>query len=152
MAKIYSPLPEGEGQGEGAMMPIPPELLVFARQLRKGQTDAERMLWYILRGRRFLGYKFRRQYPVGGYIVDFYCHDVGLAIELDGGGHNSKEQQQYDAERSITLASLSINVVRFWNSEVLNSLEDVLEEIYRILKSPPSSGLRPPSPSGRRDG
>ena len=114
-------------------MSVPPELLIFARQLRLQQTDAEQLLWYILRGRRFCGFKFRRQHPMCGYILDFYCHDAGLAVELDGGGHNDEEQRLYDLERSKTLEASSIRVVRFWNNDVLNSVEDVLEELYRHL-------------------
>ena len=114
-------------------MPIPPNLLIFARQLRKEQTDAEVLLWQVLRGRRFCGLKFRRQYPLGGYILDFYCHDAGLAIELDGGGHNGDEQRRYDEERTKAIEGAGIRVVRFWNHDLLNSLEDVLEEIYRQI-------------------
>jgi very-short-patch-repair endonuclease len=114
-------------------LPVPPELLTYARQLRKEQTDAENLLWYILRGRRFCGFKFRRQYPVGGYIIDFYCHDAGLAVELDGGGHDHEEQHAYDEERTKVLEAANIRVVRFWNDDVFNSLEDVLEKIYSHL-------------------
>jgi very-short-patch-repair endonuclease len=112
---------------------LPPELLVFARQLRKDSTDAEKLLWQVLRDRRFCGFKFRRQYPACGYILDFYCHAAGLAVELDGGGHNDEEQHLYDEERSRILESAGIRVVRFWNNEVLNSLEDVMAEIYSQL-------------------
>lgn len=111
-------------------MPVPTELLVFARQLRKAQTDAETLLWFLLRDRRFCGFKFRRQYPLGGYILDFYCSTAKVAIELDGGGHNSEEQRLYDQVRTKTLAGAGIRVVRFWNNDVLNSLENVLEEIH----------------------
>ena len=114
-------------------MPVPPELLTFARQLRKEQTDAEKLLWYVLRGRRLCGFKFRRQYPICGYILDFYCHDAGLAVELDGGGHSNEEQRLYDEERTKVLEGASIRVVRFWNNDVLNSVEDVLEELYALL-------------------
>ena len=111
-------------------MPLPPELLTFARQLRKQQTDAENLLWYLLRGRRFCGFKFRRQYPIAGYILDFYCHDAGLAVELDGGGHADDNQRVYDEERTKVLEAAGIRVVRFWNNDVLNSLESVLEELH----------------------
>ncbi|MGB9080199.1 MAG: endonuclease domain-containing protein [Desulfuromonadaceae bacterium] len=131
-------------------MPIPPELLIFARQLRKEQTEAELLLWYILRGRRFCGFKFRRQYPIGGYILDFYCHDAGLAVELDGGGHNIEEQRLYDTERTKAIEAAGIHVVRFWNNDVFQSLEVVLEEIYTHLKVKlrvESAPLSLPSPS-----
>jgi very-short-patch-repair endonuclease len=111
-------------------VPVPPELLTFARQLRRQQTDVETLLWYLLRGRRFCGFKFRRQYPVAGYIVDFYCHEAGLAVELDGGGHAENEQRIYDEERTKVLEAAGLRVLRFWNNDVLNSLEDILEELY----------------------
>jgi very-short-patch-repair endonuclease len=129
---------EGEGArraGEGESMPVPPELLTFAKQLRKDQTDAENLLWHLLRGRRFCGFKFRRQYPFGGYILDFYCHSAKLAIELDGGGHNVDQQRLYDAERTKVLEGAGLRVLRFWNDAVLNSFEDVLIEIYEKLKA-----------------
>ena len=111
-------------------MPIPPELLIYARQLRKEQTDTEKLLWHFLRGRRFCGFKLRRQYPVGGYILDFYCHDAGLAVELDGGGHNEEEQRRYDEERTKVIQAANIRIVRFWNNDLFNSLEEVLEELH----------------------
>jgi len=124
-------------------VPIPPELLIFARQLRKGQTDAEQLLWYVLRGRRFCGFKFRRQYPVHGYILDFYCHDAALAVELDGGGHNCEEKLLYDEERTKVLESAGIRVVRFWNNDLLNSLEDVLQELYAQMMRETKSTAAP---------
>jgi len=115
-------------------VPVSPELLIFAKQLRRQQTDAEQLLWQVLRRRNFMGFKFRRQHPLGGYILDFYCHAAQLAIELDGGGHNSDAQKQYDEERTKVISGAGIKVARFWNHDVLNSLDVVLEEIYRHLK------------------
>jgi very-short-patch-repair endonuclease len=112
---------------------VPEKLLIFAKELRKEQTDAELLLWSLLRGRRFCGFKFRRQYPVNGYILDFYCHEVALVIELDGGGHNLGEQRRYDDERTKNLAAGGLSVIRFWNNDVLNSTEDVLQVIYEQL-------------------
>ena len=114
-------------------MRVPQELLTFAKQLRKGQTDAEVFIWYLLRDHRFCGFKFRRQFPIAGYILDFYCHTAKLAIELDGGGHNDEEQRRYDQERTKVLEEAGIRVVRFWNHDVLNDLESVLEAIYTEL-------------------
>jgi very-short-patch-repair endonuclease len=119
---------------EGVAMPIPPELLIFARELRKKQTDAENLLWQVLRGRRFCGFKFRRQCPMHGYILDFYCHEAGLAVELDGGGHNEEEQRQYDEERTKILEAAGIHVVRFWNNDVLSNTEIVLEKLHTYLE------------------
>ncbi len=111
-------------------MTVPPGLLIFARELRTQQTDAENMLWQLLRGRQLCGFKFRRQHPVAGYILDFYCREAAFAIELDGGGHNETDQRIYDDERTCILETVGIKVVRFWNHDVFNATEDVLEEIY----------------------
>jgi very-short-patch-repair endonuclease len=140
-------------------VPLPPELLIFARKLRRQQTDAENLLWFTIRGRRFCGFKFRRQYPIAGYILDFYCNDAALAVELDGGGHAEHEQREYDEERTKVIEAAGIKVIRFWNNDVLNSFETVLEELHlqllrRLSQSqsvPPHPACRPPSPSGRRD-
>ena len=111
-------------------MTVPSELLLFARELRKQQTDAEDLLWQVLRGRRFCGFKFRRQHPAAGYILDFYCREASLAVELDGGGHNDDVQHEHDEERTRDLKEAGIRVVRFWNHEVLNTTGDVLEALY----------------------
>ena len=114
-------------------MRVPQELLTFAKQLRKDQTDAEALMWHLLRDHRFCGYKFRRQYPLAGYILDFYCHKTRLAVELNGGGHNDEKQRCYDQERTRILEGAGIRVARFWNHDVLNDLESVLEVIYTEL-------------------
>ena len=114
-------------------MTVPSELLIFARDLRKQQTDAETLLWQILRGRRFCGFKFRRQQPLAGYILDFYCREAALAVELDGSGHNEDAQHAYDEERTRVLTDAGIKVVRFWNHDVLNTTENVLEVLYAFL-------------------
>jgi very-short-patch-repair endonuclease len=112
-------------------MPLPLTLLEFARKLRKNQTDAEQLLWRILRNRNFCGLKFRRQYPIGSYILDFFCDELNLAIELDGGGHATADQAAYDEERTKIINGSGIRVIRFWNHDLLNETEAVLEEIYR---------------------
>jgi len=105
-------------------------LTTYARALRKNQTNAEKSLWEILRGRRFYGYKFRRQHPISKkYILDFFCVETNLAIELDGIHHQIKEQKNYDEERTEELKLLGIKVIRFTNDEVLNNIEDVLKKI-----------------------
>ena len=108
---------------------------LFARKLRKHQTDAERHLWFYLRGRRLGGYKFRRQYQVGPYILDFICLKKKLAIELNGGQHN--EQSEYDDQRTNYLAERSYVVMRFWNHEVFQETKDVLEMILEALDASP---------------
>jgi very-short-patch-repair endonuclease len=113
--------------------PLDPILLAFARALRQSHSDAERLMWAILRGRRFCGFKFRRQHPVGRYILDFYCDEAKLAIELDGGQHNSDEARRQDAVRSEFLSKQRIDVLRFWNHELLEDLDAVLEAIHKTL-------------------
>ena len=89
-----------------------------ARQLRKKETWAEKLVWNWLRDRRFSSYKFRRQHPLGIYYLDFFCEEAELAIELDGGQHGFPEQQSHDAEREKFLQSRSIKTLRFWNSHL----------------------------------
>jgi very-short-patch-repair endonuclease len=115
-------------------------LLSNARTLRSQQTEAEQLLWYHLRAHRFLGLKFKRQKPMGRYIVDFVCLEQRLIIEIDGGQH--AEQVDYDRRRDAWLRSHGFNVLRFWNSEVIQQLDEVLEQIRCTLVVSPS----PPSP------
>lgn len=103
----------------------------FARKLRKGHTDPESILWYHLRDRRFLGYKFRRQMPVRNFIIDFVCVEKQLVIELDGGQH--AENIAYDENRTKILNDVGFTVLRFWNNQILMDLENVLDEIYEWL-------------------
>ena len=100
-----------------------------AKELRKNSTDAERVLWQRLRAHRLVGYKFRRQQPIEQYIVDFVCFEKHLIIELDGGQH--AEQVAYDGERSAWLQAQGFRVLRFWNHEVLQNMEAVMDAILR---------------------
>ena len=110
------------------------QLLEHAARMRKSQTDAEGLLWGILRGRRFLGLKFRRQHTINGFIVDFYCNERRLAIELDGGGHNDSAKERSDFLRTESLRRSGISVIRFWNNDVFNNIEAVLERLFEELK------------------
>jgi len=110
----------------------------YAREMRKAPSDAEARLWYFLRDRRFLGYKFRRQKPIGQYIVDFICVECGLVIELDGGQHAEPQHKEEDCRRTAYLESLGLQVMRFWNEEVLRETEMVLERIYDALTADPA--------------
>ena len=103
------------------------------RALRGRQTDAERLLWRLLRTRQFQGMKFRRQHPVGPYIVDFYCADRRLAVELDGGQHFTVEGLAYDRRRAEYLASRGVSVVRFTNCELFENADGVLEMLRLIV-------------------
>lgn len=107
------------------------------RSLRRNQTDAERAFWSKVRNGQFHRLKFFRQYSVGAYILDFYCPEQKLAVELDGGQHNLPEGREYDAERTAYLNSHGIEVVRFWNNEVLCEMEVVLERLEQFI--PPLS-------------
>ena len=118
-----------------------------ARELRKNPTEAERRLWQHLRLRQFDGYKFRRQQPLGPYIVDFICLEKKIVIEVDGGQHST--QVQYDNERTAWLAAHGFRVLRFWNNEVLSEIEKVKEVIWEaLMKSHPH--LNPPPSRGRK--
>lgn len=98
-----------------------------ARQLRQQLTDVEQQLWLILRNRQLTGLKFRRQVPIGAYIVDFYCHECGLVVELDGSQH--LVQREYDDIRTQFLQAQGLTVLRFWNNEILSNIEGVLQTI-----------------------
>jgi len=113
------------------MPQVPRYLIDLARELRKKQTPAETALWACLRKRQLLGAKFRRQHPVGRYIVDFCCLQSHLIIELDGGIHAT--QIGYDRERQADLEACQLTVIRFSNEQVENDLEGVLETIARHL-------------------
>ena len=105
----------------------------YAKQLRRELTQEERRLWYLLRSRRFENYKFRRQHPVGNYILDFACCAARLAVELDGGQHD--ENQEYDRQRTLWLNHKDWHVIRFWNNELWNNEEAVLERILETLQA-----------------
>jgi methylmalonyl-CoA mutase cobalamin-binding domain/chain len=171
-----SPSPTGRGdRGEGNThqphhIPMPARILALARTLRTTTTNAEQLLWQLLRNRALNGVKFRRQHPIAGYVLDFYCHEAKLAIELDGSQHLERKAD-YDEKRTQALREEGIRVLRFWNNDVLNQTEVVLDEIWRALEdsltpgpSPEGGGVqesRPslgggvqeaPSPAGRKQG
>ncbi len=102
-----------------------------ARQLRNNPTEAERALWRYLRLRQLGGYKFRRQQPMGHYIVDFVCYERRLIVEIDGGQHTS--QIAYDSERTFCLESQGFKVLRFWNNQALQETEAVRQAILNAL-------------------
>ncbi|HBC0465995.1 TPA: endonuclease domain-containing protein [Legionella pneumophila] len=114
------------------MVPTDAKLLKQARSLRKRSTDAENYLWYYLRAHRLKGYKFKRQVPIGNYIVDFVCIQRKLIVELDGGQHLLNKE--YDKDRTTYFSSLGYKVLRFWNDDVLLRTGDVLESIVGCLE------------------
>lgn len=104
-------------------------------------TDAEERLWYHLRAHRLLGLKFKRQKPLGPYIADFACPALRLIIEIDGGQHS--EDVEYDRRRDIWLSKHGYTVLRFWNNEVMENMEGVLERIVDAVRDKAPS---PPAP------
>lgn len=140
-----TPLPQAEGlRGEGqsasnddrgmsaslTAKKLPKSLVESARHLRKNQTEAEVLLWQLLRKRQLCDLKFRRQHSVEeGFILDFYCHEVKLAVELDGKYHQGEQQKMADAEREQFLKEIGVQVIRFTNEQVLENTEDVLQTI-----------------------
>jgi very-short-patch-repair endonuclease len=110
-----------------------PEIFKRASELRKNMTDAEKALWPALRKKQIQGKRFRRQHPVSKYIVDFYCHQSKLAIEVDGGIHNKTEQKEHDTGRSYELQQLGIKVIRFTNDQIFQNLNEVIKEIEKHI-------------------
>jgi very-short-patch-repair endonuclease len=106
-----------------------------ARQLRKQETWAEKLMWRWLRDRQFNGYKFRRQHPHGTYILDFFCEEARLNIELDGSQHGFPDQQKHDMEREKFLESQSIKTLRFWNSHLRRNAQSIRDTLFRKLQS-----------------
>ncbi|WP_368565891.1 DUF559 domain-containing protein [Pseudoxanthomonas sp. UTMC 1351] len=163
-------VPEGRMR-EGALtassssrkkLPFDPETQDFIRLLRKNSTEPEQLLWGFLRDRRLHNQKFRRQKSLGPYVLDFYCHELKLAVELDGGQHNEPAHLASDARRDAFVASYGVTTLRYWNHDVLTHTDDVLadiwERVHALVKdgagdgeSIPSSALRAPSPGGRRE-
>jgi very-short-patch-repair endonuclease len=105
----------------------------FARQLRQKSTDAEKRLWSLLRDRKLRGFKFRRQHPVAPYVLDFYCAELSLAVELDGGGHLEPEQRLHDQARTAFLGQRGILVKRVTNHEVLVQTEALMDHLWILL-------------------
>ncbi len=149
--------------GSEGKLPFDEETLAFVRNLRRSSTDAEQLIWMFVRNRRLHGQKFRRQYAVDPYVLDFYCHDLKLAIELDGGQHNEAAEKKRDARRDASLVAKGIKVLRYWNDDLLRNTEQVLSDIWTAVDEAvklcgvpansdalPSSALRAPSPDGEK--
>ena len=137
----HSPSPlAGEGLGRGGR----PVALARAKRMRSEPTEAERALWQLLRAKRFVGHKFKRQVPIDRYIVDFVCFSNRLIIEADGSQH---AENQYDAERDAYLAAQGFRIIRFWNNDILTKTEGVSEAIWAALQDEASTPLPNPSPA-----
>lgn len=109
------------------------EITKKARELRNNMTKQERVLWSYLRKRTINNLKFRRQYPIENYIVDFICNEKKLIIEIDGGQHNENKNIEYDRKRTEFLESKGYKVLRFWNCDIDNNIEGVYETILKEL-------------------
>ena len=116
------------------------ELIRRAQELRRTMTDSERRLWHCLRHREF-GFRFRRQVPIGGYIADFACPAARIVIELDGGQHGSDEAEARDLIRTSEIQRCGFRVIRFWNHEVIEQLDEVIEKIWNELYAAPTLTL-----------
>jgi very-short-patch-repair endonuclease len=137
----------------GAAVPQTPDSpdrnVARARELRRDMTDAEKKLWWHLRRLSIEESHFRRQASIGPYFADFVSHRYRLVIEVDGSGHGEIHQATYDAERTAFLESRGYRVLRFWNNEVLNEIDAVMNAIYAALcrVAPPTPDPSPPRAS-----
>jgi len=124
------------------------KLIPFAKSLKKRTTDTEQLLWRHLRAKHFGGLKFRRQQPIGTYIVDFVCFEKKIIVELDGGQHAQSEEMQNDSIRDQWFEAQGYKILRFWDNEVLTNTRGVLEVIStHCLNHPPLNPL--PSREGK---
>ena len=117
------------------IIPYRKDLKARARDLRKNSTLSEILLWQELKNRQLLGYQFHRQVPMLNYIVDFYCHELQLAIEVDGDSHDFEESVQYDKIRQGKLEQFNVHVLRFDDLDVKNDMAWVIEEIGRWIEN-----------------
>lgn len=116
------------------MIMVKNKQILIARKLRKNQTPQEAKLWNILRNHQLHNLEFRRQHPIGEYIVDFICRPKKLIIELDGGQHNCPENIEYDKKRTEYLKSRGYHVLRFWNNDVDCNIDGVMMKLESTLK------------------
>lgn len=126
------------------------EQIEKSRDLRKNMTPQERKLWYIIKNRQFFGYRFRRQFPLGQYIVDFMCREKKIIIEIDGGQHNEIKNIQYDNKRTEYLISEGYKVIRFWNNDIDKNMGGVYNKLKEVFEI--GENITPPQPSPSREG
>ena len=113
-----------------------PHLTERAKELRRNETDAERLMWSWLRAKQINGIKFRRQQPIGGYIVDFVSFEKKLIIEIDGGQHNFDNNRENDRVRTEWFEAQGYRVIRFWNTDVYTNREGVLYKVVEAMEDP----------------
>ena len=109
------------------------DIIKIAKTLRKNSTIQEKRLWNILKNRKFHNLKFKRQNPIGRYIVDFICYEKKLIIEIDGGQHNEEKNIKEDIERTTFLKNLGFKVIRFWNNDVYQNIDGIIAEIEKHI-------------------
>jgi very-short-patch-repair endonuclease len=131
---ILTSLPWWERLSEGDYRMGNNLIIEAAKKLRQRQTEAEKMLWFRLRDKQLCGLKFRRQEPIGNYIVDFVSFEEKLVLEIDGNPHKEIETKINDNQRTLWLQGEGFRVLRFWNADILNDVEVVLEKIIDNLK------------------
>ena len=113
------------------------KLNILARILRKNQTLQEAQMWKYLKNSQIQGLKFRRQYPIGEYIVDFMCKEIKLIIEIDGGQHNNPSNIEYDKKRTKFLEAKGYKIIRFWNCDIDKNIEGVYQRILEEIENLP---------------
>ena len=112
-----------------------PDLKLRRQKLRRDSTSSEKVLWNKIRDTK-LGYRFLRQYSVEGYVLDFYCPEKRLGVEIDGGYHQKLNVKKYDSFRTRYLEAYNIKISRFWNSDIKNNIKEVLADVRTLLASP----------------
>ncbi len=110
---------------------------ILARELRKNSTIQEKRLWNLLKNRQFHNLKFKRQHPIGKYIVDFICKEAKIIVEIDGGQHNEPENIISDTERTKYLEGLGYKVIRFWNNEIYENIDGVIIKLEEGINPHP---------------
>ena len=133
--KLFSNLNMPESYNDNLHNEAIGKLYQYGRELRQELTPAEKFLWTELRNRKLDGLKFRRQHPIDKFVLDFYCHEKKLAIEVDGSIHDLKVTTDYDQARTAMLGGLGIYTRRFRNDEVVNNIKDVLQKILEVANS-----------------
>ncbi|HEX5279034.1 MAG TPA: DUF559 domain-containing protein [Micropepsaceae bacterium] len=132
---------------EGGLLPH-----TRARELRRNMTDAERVLWSVLRRKQLSGFRFRRQVQIGPYIADFFCPKARLVVEVDGGQHSEEENKWHDYRRTRWLEDHGCRVLRVWNDDVFRSAEDVALAIRQALRAPLPGAIAPTFPHAQARG
>jgi very-short-patch-repair endonuclease len=145
-----SPL-AGEGRPKAGERGYTPLALKRAKSLRKNQTEHENKLWQFVRGHRFANFKFRRQQPMGDYIVDFVCHAAKLIIELDGEQHSEDAAKRHDERRTRFLERSGYRIIRFSNTDFSKNTQVMLDFIYSELTNPSPGPAGHPLPQGERE-